>query len=69
MTCSTGNLTRARLRLHAFHIELARHGYPTNHYDLASGVLQREVASLAALTEPEARAVWPALIYGARVAA
>jgi hypothetical protein len=53
----------------AMHIELARKGYPTNHYDLASGVLGREVASLAALTEPEARTVWTALIYGAGVAA
>lgn len=56
-------------RAHAMHVELARHGYPTNHYDLASGVLGREVASLAVLTEPEARTVWTALVYGARVAA
>ena len=37
--------------------------------DLASGVLAREVASLAALTEAEARTVWTCLIYGAGVAA
>lgn len=58
-----------KARAHAMHVELARHGYPTNHYDLASGVLGREVASLAALTEAEARAVWISLIYGAGVAA
>ena len=58
-----------KARARAMHIELARHGYPTNHYDLASGVLGREIASLAALTEVEARTVWTCLIYGAGVAA
>ena len=58
-----------KARAHQMHVELARHGYPTNHYDLASGVLGREITSLAALTEAEARTVWTCLIYGARVAA
>ena len=54
---------------HTLHVELAKRGYPTNHYDLASGVLGRDVASLAALTENEARMVWTSLIHGAGVAA
>lgn len=56
-------------RAHAMHVALAKHGHPTNHYDLASGVLGREVASLAALNENEARRVWVSLIHGAEVAA
>lgn len=64
---SAASIGKARAR--QMHVELARHGYPTNHYDLASGVLGREVASLAALTEAEARTVWTSLIYGAGVAA
>ena len=58
-----------KARAAAMHRELARRGYPTCHYDLASGVLGREIASLAALTEVEARTVWTCLIYGAGVAA
>ena len=58
-----------KARARAMHVELARRGYPTNHYDLASGVLNREIASLAALIEVEARTVWTCLIYGAGVAA
>ncbi len=62
-------LVIGKARAHAMHVELARRGYPTNHYDLASGVLNREIASLAALIEVEARTVWTCLIYGAGVAA
>ena len=58
-----------KARACAMHKELTRKGYTTNHYDLASGVLSREIASFAALTETEARTVWTCLIYGAGVAA
>lgn len=43
------------------HRALSTAGYRTNHYDLASGVLGREVHHLRDLTEDEARAVWAAL--------
>ena len=58
-----------KARAHQMHIELGRNGFSGQHYDLASGVLGREVTSFAALTEVEARTVWTCLIYGAGVAA
>ena len=58
-----------KARAHRMHIELARKGYPSQHADLATGVLGRVIKHLRDLTEPEARTVWTCLIYGAGVAA
>ena len=58
-----------KARAHRMHVELARKGFPSQHADLATGVLGRVIRHLRDLTETEARTVWTCLIYGAGVAA
>lgn len=48
-----------KARAHELHRLISRTGIPSGeHYGFAGAALDRPVSSLAALTEPEARAVW-----------
>ena len=50
-----------KARAFRMHKALSAAGYRSNHHDLASGVLDREVRHLRDLTDEEARKVWSVL--------
>lgn len=52
-----------KARAFRMHKALSAAGYRSNHHDLASGVLGRDVRHLRQLTEAEARTVWSALTH------